>query len=242
MATHVAGTVQNSSGAQLSGVVVRAHRRDTGAVLSDAISGVTTERWSNPGSTSGWASETGRVVVNSSLIPSATHFRLTLSAGTSVCTVDKMYIGEAAASGDAYDFAATPVQVTFAGLTTVSIPANGSTVSDLITLTTDGTKNIVISYYIASGQTAAISAGSLLNWNSYYIAGDNAAAVDATTGYTVAGNDYLITRVDMYRATADGAYDVPCGTYTGEVQVMFLDPDGGTLYNDVIHRTYPVTI
>lgn len=242
MATHIAGTVTDAEGTPLVGVVVRAHRRDTGALLSDAISGVTTERWTSTGSTSSWNNETGRVVVNSTLVPSATHFRLTLSAGTGSCAVNKMYIGEAATTGDAYDFATTPVQVTFAGLTTVSIPANGSTVSDLITLTTDGTKNIVISYYIASGQTAAISAGSLLNWNSYYITGDNAAAVDATTGYTVAGNDYLITRVDMYRATADGAYDVPCGTYTGEVQVVFLDPDDATLQNDVIHRSFPATV
>lgn len=242
MATHVAGTVQDSSGTPLPGVVVRAHRRDTGVLLSDAISGATTERWSNPGSSSTWANETGRVVVSSSLVPAATHFRLTLTAGISVCPVGKMYIGEAAASGDPYDFAATPTQVTFAGLTTVSISANASAVSDLTPLTTDGTKNIVISFYIASGQTTSISAAALPGWDSYYIAGDDAAATNGTSGYTAAGNDYLITRLDMYRTTADGAYDVPCGSYTGEVQVVFLDPDGGTLYNDVLHRTYPVTV
>ncbi len=242
MATHVAGTVQNSSGAQLPGVVVRAHRRDTGAVLGDATSGATTEQWSNPGSSSTWANETGRVVVNSSLIPSATHFRLTLSAGTRACTVAKMYIGEAATTGDVYDFAATPTQVTFAGVTTVSISANASAVSDLIPLTTDGTKNIVISFYIASGYTASIATVSHPGWESYYVATDDAAAVDATTGYVVASNDYLITRLDMVRATADGTYDIPCDSYTGEVQVVFLGPDGGTLYNDVIHRTYPVPV
>jgi hypothetical protein len=38
-----------------------------------------------------------------------------------------------------------------------------------------------------------------------------------------------------------GRYSIDCGTYAGEVQAVFLDPDGGALFNDVIHRTFPVT-
>lgn len=40
----------------------------------------------------------------------------------------------------------------------------------------------------------------------------------------------------------DGSFSVSTGYFADEVQVVFLDPDNGTLYNDVIHRTYPVPV
>lgn len=41
-------------------------------------------------------------------------------------------------------------------------------------------------------------------------------------------------------ANALGDYSIDCGSYTGEVQVICLDDEGGTLENDLIHRTFPV--
>lgn len=41
-------------------------------------------------------------------------------------------------------------------------------------------------------------------------------------------------------ATPAGSYEINCGAYTGEVQVVCLDDDAGTLENDLILRTFPV--
>lgn len=41
-------------------------------------------------------------------------------------------------------------------------------------------------------------------------------------------------------ATPVGSYEISTGAYTGEVQVVCLDADGGTLENDLILRTTPV--
>lgn len=38
----------------------------------------------------------------------------------------------------------------------------------------------------------------------------------------------------------EGEYLIDCGAYTGEVQVVCLDDDAGTLENDLILRTFPV--
>lgn len=38
----------------------------------------------------------------------------------------------------------------------------------------------------------------------------------------------------------EGQYSINCGAYTGEVQVVCLDDDAGTLENDLILRTFPV--
>lgn len=37
-----------------------------------------------------------------------------------------------------------------------------------------------------------------------------------------------------------GAYEIDCGSYTGEVQIVCLDDDAGSLENDLVHRTFPV--
>lgn len=126
---------------------------------------------------------------------------MTFQAGSGQLELSKVYIGEAAASGDPYDFAATPTQVFFNGgnAATGLLNASEKIASDTISISVDATKNLVISFYCPTNGIAG-TVETLANFTAYTKSGDDAATVNAS-GYSTAARDlYALQKIEIASA------------------------------------------
>ncbi|HOD52901.1 MAG TPA: hypothetical protein PKJ08_00100 [Candidatus Cloacimonadota bacterium] len=103
-------------------------------------------------------------------------------------SLNPVYIGQKADSGDAYDFQTTPVELKFSGSSGFSIAAGQTITSDPALFTIPTGKDLLISFY-ESG-SSRLSNGVKNGWNYYYKAGNDAATVNAT-GYAAFYNTVL---------------------------------------------------
>lgn len=156
----------------------------------------------------GWHSNTLVVVIpTSKLSPlmAASKIRLTMAAATTKPTgVASAYIGHKAASGDSYDFAATPVAITVGGNASFTIPQSGSSVSDEIAFAYNGTSDLVIAFSFSSNTSENdIRTGNALGNGCLYFfkASANDAATVNKSSYGAASNNpdalAIITKVEM---------------------------------------------
>lgn len=145
----------------------------------------------------GWGTFTQRQRFGSALVVAGTKVRLTIRANaTYTVNVGAMYVGIGATSGDNYDFAATPAQVTFGGLGTGSV-TSGELVSDEIPLTIAGGDALLIATYMTG--TSSVPATTAPNRNSYYKSGNDASTVNATGYSTSVNNWHLISKVEIFQ-------------------------------------------
>jgi hypothetical protein len=144
---------------------------------------------------------TVRQVISYSVIANAkqSYCRITFKAGVSQgLKISEAYIGQAADSGDAYDFQTTPVQILFNGLASCTIEAGGSIVSDKMRFTIPEGKNIVISFYIPNDVNYDTTRyGAQSGWSSYSISNNSAATVNVT-GYDAGSNVVSVLSVDSF--------------------------------------------
>jgi hypothetical protein len=117
---------------------------------------------------------------------SITRMRVRIQAVTSEgCDIDGMYVGHQAGAGDAYDFAATPVQILFSGSGSVSVGAGSTALSDWASFAYDKTSKLVFAWHISSAADAMKRKLSTSNVTSYFRAATSeAATVNKTAGYT----------------------------------------------------------
>lgn len=157
---------------------------------------VTINNQAPSGYETGWNGFTQRQRFGSALVVAGTKIRLTAAANTA--QVGAMYVGIGATSGDNYDFAATPVQVTFSGSGSVSIGATSQVLSDEIPLTIASGDAILVASYFSGTSTVMAQAG-LTNRNSYYKTGNDASTVDAS-GYSTSANPlHLFSKVEIWQ-------------------------------------------
>lgn len=147
----------------------------------------------------GWSGFTLRQRIASAAISNTggTKVRVTFVASTAGgFVIGNAYIGHQAASGDAYDFEATPTQLTFnGGNAGATVSAGSSIVSDEITFTIEASKNLIISMYFSG--TSAVRSGNNGSWQAYYKNANDAVTVNAT-GYTTGLSTYAVSLVDAY--------------------------------------------
>jgi hypothetical protein len=153
------------------------------------------------GLNSGWGGYTLRQrAIASSLGGAGSKVRATCMALVGG-TVAKAYVQVAAASGDPYDFDSTPVALTFdGGSTSVTIANATPKLSDEVNVTFDGTRALVFSFYFSSmGNIYAMDGGQTGRTNSVegYHFGDDAATVDAASGYTFT-NAAFIAKLEVF--------------------------------------------
>lgn len=119
-------------------------------------------------------------------IAATTRVRVRIPSGSSEgLTISAAYIGQKAASGDAYDFASTPTALTWGGSSTVVIPSATSQWSDWVPLVWDLTNGLVISVYCAGGTGSDMTkTNTSAPVNAYFKSANDPATVDAT-GYTL---------------------------------------------------------
>jgi len=120
--------------------------------------------------------------------------------------VTNAYIGHAAAAGDAYDFAATPVQLLFSGAANVSIGVGATATSDAAAFAYDKTNPLLIAWYVGGG-TSQDSARERTGLGSdiirYNKTANDAATVNKTGYSTVSGSLIAINLVQAELAGGD---------------------------------------
>ena len=101
-------------------------------------------------------------------------------------TITDAYIGHQAGAGDVYDFAATPVQLLFAGSTSKTIAASTSEVSDWASFNYDKTSTLLVAFYTGGGASADAPKYQTVvaNANEYTKTANDAATVNKT-GYSL---------------------------------------------------------
>lgn len=115
------------------------------------------------------------------------YVRVTFAAAAAqALTIGVAYIGQAADSGDAYDFAATPTELLFSGGHGFAIAAGASIVSDQTTFSIPSGKNLIVSFYVSGDAThddvRGVAAQS--GWTNYWKLANDPATVN-TSGYTL---------------------------------------------------------
>ena len=142
---------------------------------------------------SDWGAANRRQVIKASDVlvnASSITIDFTAAAATAGLDIALAYIGEAAATGDAYDFASTPTQILFSGAASASLSIGETLTSDTVAYSVDSSKDLIISIGITNASAAKARAESPSTGNDmYYKAGasSDAGTVDVT-GYTAINN------------------------------------------------------
>lgn len=147
------------------------------------------------------ASRTSYTVVNKLLPAAFTRFgnftRLKLygpaSISAAAIAINSIYIGNAATSGNAYNFDGNQVQVKINGDTSVSVPSGGVPITtDPVNFVIDGTKSVLIA--MTFGTAAAVPYRSSLGTN--FVAYYKSATSEA--GTTLKSASYTAQSAIMY--------------------------------------------
>ena len=176
-----------------------------------------------------------------------TFARLTLHAGAVARTVTAAFIGHMTSS---YAFTATPVPVTVGGLSTFTIPANSSVVTDDLPFAWNKSSGILVSAYEAGsgdGQIRMLSSG--IAGGSLYFKAGNDASVVSPTGYTA--SSYMSSAALVGKIEMDGFEEgeeeppvepppAPTGTDFEVMGVIRNTGSGWFVINDAGHE--PVNI
>lgn len=119
------------------------------------------------------------------------------NSGTAL-QIAKFYVGLQAASGNPYDFAATPVQALFSGSASVTIPVGTAVLTDPISLTIPLSQSIVASAYLTAGDLRTCNTADGGN-RRFFRTGDDASSVIGTGTYTESssGQVYMIEEIQV---------------------------------------------
>lgn len=122
--------------------------------------------------------------------------RLTFKGGASGTppTIGSVHIGKKAAVGDAYDFAAAPTQVKFAGNSTITLPINGTIVSDVVPFVFSQSDTLVVSFTTQNNCNPAY--GGNPNITEYLKSGADAATVNASGYGTEGGISVALSKIE----------------------------------------------
>jgi hypothetical protein len=162
------------------------------------------------------------VIESTALTRTGDRVRLSFLSDTSgTFQIDACYIGKKASSGDAYDFASAPTQVTFNnGSAGFDVAANVTTVSDEIVFDFDGS-DIIVAFHMPNATDDSyrtLTAGSA-NYQAYFKNNVSEAATVNVTGYTDMGRDLaalkLIEVIDTATSGGSGLYFVGTGYNEG---------------------------
>lgn len=118
------------------------------------------------------------------------------SGGAAAVDITACYIGQAALSGNPYDFAATPTPVTFAGSPAKTIAAGVTATTDVILFAPDVARPIVISYDVVGSSDPGVTASA--NFAFYQLGSSPAAAQLAPPGGGRSGDLRLVSRFTTY--------------------------------------------
>lgn len=159
-----------------------------------------------------------RHIVKAAVLGAATgtQMRVTLLFGTAETTetpaIDDMWVGQAAASGNAYDFNGNQVQLKFSGGNSINGAAAGAVVSDWVTLgeAYDSSKNYVFAFHPKSGANCNISFAAIANCDQYFPTAGNTSTSASTVPADVFGvNAGALSLIEKIEIQAAGGGGIP---------------------------------
>lgn len=125
--------------------------------------------------------------------------RITFEAGAAEgLTITNAYIGHAAGAGDAYDFAAAPVQLLFAGGASKAIALGATALTDWASFVYNKTSALLVAFYTAGGAGADTKRlkNAVPNTTYYYKLANDAATINKT-GYNTNASLNAINKIEV---------------------------------------------
>jgi hypothetical protein len=136
-----------------------------------------------------------QVIPSGSLTP-CTKVRVTVrSSPDNAMVVGAITVGQQAASGNFYDFAATPLAGAFSGSPGITIPANDERVTDAIDLVVSSGELLVVAIYMVSGRTFY---GNASNGAFLGSGGNDVATVDASGYSEFPSNGFAVIKIECF--------------------------------------------
>ncbi len=151
---------------------------------------------------SGWVNFTLGLRVESAQLSNTggSQIRVTITGGSGEgISLAAVYIGMAAASGDAYDFETTPTQVLFSGSSSVVAAAGVAVVSDAVTFSVEASKAVLLTTFAdsaANDTSFQITAGQT-GFAGFYKSANEPALVDKTA-YVYPYVPVLFTKLESF--------------------------------------------
>lgn len=188
----------------LHGVIAASARSNTGG--GEGI--ITLAEWTPNFDSNAWRNYSGRILVDSTLLGAQKVNKIRISFasdGNEPLEITEAFVGMAAASGNAYDFAGQPQRITFdggnSGFTGFNTPFS-SKASDVLDFYYDGASDLVVSFWVASGAGSVsfgASVADIAGWDGWsFPAGNNTSplVVNNATPTDLTYNPTLVSKVE----------------------------------------------
>ena len=135
-----------------------------------------------------------QIIIAAGISAGGTSLKLTVHGGLStVYGYDNIFIGTKASSGNAWDTKGDQVEVLFAGSSGVDATAGGTSQSDAVDFTWDGTEDLIISY---NGTTDTskddIVSDTVAGYTVYQKSSSDEAGDTAPSGFSLSSNNRVI--------------------------------------------------
>lgn len=134
------------------------------------------------------------------LLASGSVVRLTFEGAMSGNTaITAAYIGLAALTGDAWDFASTPTAITWEKATSLTMIKGNNYLSDEITFALDDTVPIMVAMNVSTASVLRYASGLANHRLAYIKSGvSEAATVNKGASYTSqAGYNYIVSKIEV---------------------------------------------
>jgi len=173
------------------------------AASNPTVSSSWTGTWSvSPeGGGASFRQQTLRQIVHTSICGSSARVQISNVFGVQPLVVSDVHVARRA-SGSTIT-AGTDHTATFAGRTSVTIPAGGSAVSDPIAFAVPGLSDVAVSMYLpnATGASTQHAQGTVTN----YVAAGDVSGNTGLSGAQTTGAYYFLTNLDVQNSAAQGA-------------------------------------
>jgi lysophospholipase L1-like esterase len=150
---------------------------------------------------SSFSKQTIRQIVHTSISGSDARIELSNVFGAAALSVSDLHLAQAG-SGSAI-VSGTDHAVTFAGSSSVTIPAGGTAISDTVNAAIPASGNIAISFYLPASTGASTYHSTALQ-TSYIASGDVSGAASLSSPASTT-NNYFLTGLDVQNSASKGA-------------------------------------
>ncbi|MFI6078991.1 SGNH/GDSL hydrolase family protein [Actinoplanes sp. NPDC051343] len=150
---------------------------------------------------SSYSDQTLREVLHTSIGGSAARIHISNLFGSAPLRVNDVHLAVSAGSGTIVS--GSDHTVAFGGVSSVTVPAGKSAISDAISMTVAAESDLAVSFYLPA-PTGAATYHQLAKQNNYVASGDDSADTTLPSPSTIQSYDFL-TNVDVQNSAAQGS-------------------------------------
>jgi lysophospholipase L1-like esterase len=148
-----------------------------------------------------FSQQTIRQVVRTSISGTVTRLQLSNAFGTAPLTISDIHLAEAGSASSIVS--GTDHTVTFAGSSSVTIPAGGTGISDTVNFAVPALTNIAISFYLPNN-TGASTYHQYSMQDTYVVSGDASGAASLSSPQ-IQNSYFFLSSLDVQNASSQGA-------------------------------------